>query len=435
MQVQKTVFISYRRTNIYIARAVQKDLQHRGYDVFLDYESIDSGAFSRIILGQIEARAHFLVILTPSALERCTNPDDWLRREIEHAMQHQRNVVPLIFEGFDFGKAKEYLVGDWLPLLRDYNGIEVPAAYFEEALVRLHTRFLSKPLEMILHPTPSADARVVREHVEAIEATLSPTPEQIKAEEYFERGFKLYSDGLLDEAERNLTRAILLNEQFAEAYYWRGHIYRRKKDTKRAVTDWREALQRTSDDRTVGGLLSNIYRLQKDYDLALHEANKIVEKYPRDPEVYMNRGSILDAQGKHEDAILDYNEALHLNLHHANAYVNRAVAFANLHDLKSALTDFETAIRLNPQHVIAYYNRGITRGKMGDLEGALADFEEAVRLNPQYADAIYSRGVVYFKKADLDKAIHDFEATLRIDPNHKSAMESLGFVRLQKGKN
>jgi len=42
---QKTVFISYRRTNFYTALAVYQDLTKNGYDCFFDYESIESGDF------------------------------------------------------------------------------------------------------------------------------------------------------------------------------------------------------------------------------------------------------------------------------------------------------------------------------------------------------------------------------------------------------
>jgi hypothetical protein len=42
--------------------------------------------FEHVILGNIKAPAHFLVVLTPSALERCDEPADWLRREIETAL-------------------------------------------------------------------------------------------------------------------------------------------------------------------------------------------------------------------------------------------------------------------------------------------------------------------------------------------------------------
>ncbi|MBN1563236.1 MAG: toll/interleukin-1 receptor domain-containing protein, partial [Anaerolineae bacterium] len=71
MRVEKTVFISYRRTNMYHAQAVYLALKNAGFDAFIDYQSIDSGAFDQVILNQIAARAHFVVILTPSALERC----------------------------------------------------------------------------------------------------------------------------------------------------------------------------------------------------------------------------------------------------------------------------------------------------------------------------------------------------------------------------
>jgi len=80
-RIEKTVFLSYRRTNIPWALAIFKDLIQHGYDVFFDFNGIASGDFEQVILGNIPARAHFLVLLTPSALERCADPTDWLRRE------------------------------------------------------------------------------------------------------------------------------------------------------------------------------------------------------------------------------------------------------------------------------------------------------------------------------------------------------------------
>lgn len=100
---ERTVFISYRRTDVYTALAVYENLKNQGYDVFFDYRSISSGDFEQIISSNIKARAHFLLILTPTALDRCNEPDDWLRREIEFAMDEKRNIIPLFFKGFRFG--------------------------------------------------------------------------------------------------------------------------------------------------------------------------------------------------------------------------------------------------------------------------------------------------------------------------------------------
>jgi hypothetical protein len=69
---QKTVFVSYRRAmSRYVARAIYQDLKAHGWDVFLDINTIDSGDFDRIILNQIAARAHFILLISPDSLQRC----------------------------------------------------------------------------------------------------------------------------------------------------------------------------------------------------------------------------------------------------------------------------------------------------------------------------------------------------------------------------
>src|SRR5688572_2548520 len=102
-RIEKTIFLSYRHADAGWALAIFNDLTIHGFDVFFDYHSIPSGDFEKIIIENIKTRAHFLVVLTTSALERCQNSDDWLRREIETALRERRNTVPLMIENFDFG--------------------------------------------------------------------------------------------------------------------------------------------------------------------------------------------------------------------------------------------------------------------------------------------------------------------------------------------
>jgi hypothetical protein len=75
-RIEKTVFISYRRTIVPWALAIFQVLTHHGYDVFFDYTGLVSGDFESVILENVRARAHFLVLLTPSALDRCGDPND-----------------------------------------------------------------------------------------------------------------------------------------------------------------------------------------------------------------------------------------------------------------------------------------------------------------------------------------------------------------------
>lgn len=131
-RIEKTVFISYRRADEAWALVVYNWLTQHGYDAFIDYEGLASGSFETAIIENIKARAHFLVLLTPTALSRCNETGDWLRREIEEAMASRRNIVPLMFAGFDFTALyQQAQMTGKLAMLQQYNGLRVASVDFE----------------------------------------------------------------------------------------------------------------------------------------------------------------------------------------------------------------------------------------------------------------------------------------------------------------
>jgi hypothetical protein len=188
--IERTVFISYRRSNVPWALAIFQNLTQRGYDVFFDFEGIGSGDFERVILENITTRAHFLILLTPSALERCDEPDDPLRREIETALDSRRNIIPLMLEGFDFRTPAiaNRLTGK-LATLKRYNALNVPADFFSEAMERLSTKHLNVPLPSVLHPIPKAAQRVVKDDQAAARAAPVVEKSELVAQQSFEQNF------------------------------------------------------------------------------------------------------------------------------------------------------------------------------------------------------------------------------------------------------
>ncbi len=182
LSAEKTVFISYRRTNFPWALAIFQDLTKNGFDVFFDYDGLASGAFEQAILGNIRARAHFLVVLTPSALDRCDEPADWLRREIETALDARRNIVPLLIDGFDFSTPSiaTRFTGK-LSALKQYNALPVPAAFFAAAMDSLRAKYLNVPLDAVLHPaSPSAQRAATEQKAAATEAPEVSTDELLR---------------------------------------------------------------------------------------------------------------------------------------------------------------------------------------------------------------------------------------------------------------
>jgi len=304
-RIEKTVFLSYRRTNLPWALAVFQNLMNHGHDVFFDYSGIASGDFESIILGNIAARAHFLVLLTPSALERCGEPGDWLRREIETALDTQRNIVPLMLEGFDFGSPSiaSQLTGK-LAALKHYNALTIPPEYFLEAMDRLRGRFLSIALESVLHPASRSAQRAATEQQAAAENAPAVQEQELTAQQWFERGFNAVD---LNEQLRFYSNAIRLKPDYASAFSNRGVARVAEGDLDGAIADYTEAI-----------------RLEP--DLAV---------------TFYNRADGRKAKGDLDGAVADYTEAIRLKPDYANAFYNRAQTFEKKSQHAAAIADLQ----------------------------------------------------------------------------------------------
>jgi hypothetical protein len=181
LRIEKTVFISYRRTAAPWAQSIFQDLTQHGYDVFFDFQGLTSGGYEEVIFENIKARAHFLVLLTPTALERCTDVTDLFRREIETAIGSQRNIVPVMLDGFDFGATGiEAQLAESLAPLRHYNGLPVYSAYFPEAMEKLRQKYLNVPLYTVLHPVSPAAERLAKDEQAAASNAPPVTTEELR---------------------------------------------------------------------------------------------------------------------------------------------------------------------------------------------------------------------------------------------------------------
>lgn len=96
-------FISYRREDgADVARLICSELGRRGLPTFLDVEGLRASHFDDQLLRRIDDNPNFIVILTPGALDRCLDDNDWLRKEVSYAIAKNKNVVPIMMPGFTF---------------------------------------------------------------------------------------------------------------------------------------------------------------------------------------------------------------------------------------------------------------------------------------------------------------------------------------------
>lgn len=94
------IFISYRRDAFESANLFATRLKALGYRVFFDVETMNAGKFNEQLLDVISKCKDFILVLSPNALDRCEEEGDWVRREVMCAMEHKKNIIPIMLSGF-----------------------------------------------------------------------------------------------------------------------------------------------------------------------------------------------------------------------------------------------------------------------------------------------------------------------------------------------
>jgi formylglycine-generating enzyme required for sulfatase activity len=140
---EKTVFISYRRdaAGKAFARSVKEALTHHGYDAFLDVDDIAAGYWAKQILTQVPQRAHFLLLVTPGALDKCAKQNDWVRREFELAKASDRNIVPVFEESVNLVKLRKECPSSMQGIF-DFQGLTLRHGEFEYGIETLISRYI-----------------------------------------------------------------------------------------------------------------------------------------------------------------------------------------------------------------------------------------------------------------------------------------------------
>jgi tetratricopeptide (TPR) repeat protein len=294
--------------------AISQYLTAQGFDVFLDFRSINSGDFEQVIIENIKARAHFLVLLTPSALDNSNDPDDWLRREIELALDTKRNIVPIMLEGFDFDAPEtvKFLTGK-LENLKRYNCLYIYADYIEAGIDRLCNNFLNMPLDAVMHPVSSNVQKIVEEQKRAIAKESQVELGILTAQGWFERALKANQ---LEEQIRLYTKSIESDSNFSYAFHNRGYIYFTLKQYEQAI---------------------------KDFDQSIKLNPKLVKPY-------IHRGIIYSAQGQYERAIRDFEQVVKLDPVNGSSYYNMACTYALQGLEKKAIKWLRQALSINAEH-------------------------------------------------------------------------------------
>ena len=134
------IFISYRRSSYESANLIATRLRASGYRVFFDLETMRSGPFNTQLFDVIEKCKDFVLVLPPNALDRCVDEDDWVRKEVVHALKNGKNIIPILLNGFKWPEP----MPSGMENLSMFQGVAASIDYFDLAMQRLESYLKSR---------------------------------------------------------------------------------------------------------------------------------------------------------------------------------------------------------------------------------------------------------------------------------------------------
>ena len=214
----------------------------------------------------------------------------------------------------------------------------------------------------------------------------------------YKRGKVRYRLKKYIEALEDFDRAIEIEPEVADYYYWRAQTYISIKNNKKAMLDIQYAVKLDPYDKKINASYERLL-VREGYSLR-HTKNKSyeIDKYnaalrinPNNADTYARRARAYIAQEKNDLALKDLDKAIKLEPNEIEHYVLIDFVLAKSRAWKKIIPYWDKFIALNPNSGRAYRNRGGTYYRMGDMKSAKRDAKRSAELGDLEGKDIYKR--------------------------------------------
>jgi tetratricopeptide (TPR) repeat protein len=271
---------------------------------------------------------------------------------------------------------------------------------------------------------------------------------------YFYRGYAyycksyLFSEDELDNAVKDLDKAIELNARKIKARLIRALIYFQRKEMEKVISDCDQIITYEPENAFPYLLRGLAYSIKGDHSRADNDYNKATQLSECDcPNgfIYYIRGMVSLAKGNFDQAIANMDQAIasvdqdiKSNTFQAGflpvLFFIRGGTYAAKSNYQQAYADFNRALSLNPKLAWAYWGRGKIHHDKEEYDRAIVENSIAIGLNPNFAEAYEARGDAYRHKGDYNKAIVDLDRAIELNSNNAILYYYRGLVCERKGE-
>ena len=244
-------------------------------------------------------------------------------------------------------------------------------------------------------------------------------PNDPEVHEYLGRYYSTI--GEVEKGIKYMNRAIDLDSQDPELFYWRARFFEENNEFQNAESDYTQLIML---DSTVNRFVarSEFFFRCKEYELALQDYTKVIALDKENPKSYDNRADCYIAMNENTSALKDLDKAIDLAPDDAYYYNNRADFYKDYKtEYKLALKDYETALDISTdayETIRALNNRASIFEYQEKFDLALEEYNKAIDKSPEEPLIYSNRANIYKIQEKYELALQDYTQAIVLEPTN-----------------
>ena len=230
------------------------------------------------------------------------------------------------------------------------------------------------------------------------------------------RAAMLLAVGRLDEAGRDIERALNLNPNYSDAFALQSIVAVAQNDKEKALDLARKAV--TADPKSAAALISLSYAQQANFNLegALSSLQQAVQSNPDNALAWARLAEIWLSFARLDDALEAAQKAVGLNPNLSRTQMVLGYAYLTRVNTEEAKKVFERAIELDQADPLSRLGLGLAKIREGDLIEGRKEIDIAVSLDPDNALVRSYLGKAYYEEKRDKQAADQYEMSKQLDP-------------------
>lgn len=224
----------------------------------------------------------------------------------------------------------------------------------------------------------------------------------------------------------SIPRGRKIEPEFSEEielHIDRGKYYMMSRRTNEAFNEYNEIIEKLDPDNFIAHYnLGVLYSMKNEQKKAIEEYKKAIEVNPEDPQVHnclgvsYNKEAIkaanLDKEKMLKDAENAYKKSVELNRSYAEGYCNLGTLYYEKREYSAAAYYYQKALKYKLHFLVAKNNLGLTYYHRNRLDESIKILKEVIEIDQDYTESYHNLGVNYYARYNIDEAIKFYKKSI-----------------------